>query len=139
MRMGRDMPDVLDIKADMPSLEEAKYVSFPTLQMDVTKIENGLKVLQKHREDMRVQLEKEENPTTGCTQEIYQKVCKYETDVTQVLGTMKDEMLRAQQYHAELCQFLGEDPKQDPEGLYGQILSFVCSLEAVIAKKLKRL
>lgn len=133
------MPDVLDIKADLPSLEEAKFVSFPTLQTDITKIENGFKVLQKHREDIKQQIDKEENPAIGYTQEIYQKVLKYETDVTQVLNAMKDEMQRAQQCHAELCQFLGEDAKQDPESLYGQILAFVSSLEAVIAKKLKRL
>jgi hypothetical protein len=146
VRMGREMPDVLDLKADMPSLEEAKFVSFPTLQLDIAKVESGLKVLSKHKEDMRSSLEKGkdteggavENPA-GHSREIYDRVCRHEAEVTQVLDAMRAELQRAQQSHADLCVFLGEDSKQDPEGLYGQILAFVCSLEAVIAKKLKRL
>lgn len=133
------MPDVLDLKADMPSLEEAKFVSFPTLQLDITKIENGLKILTKHKEDMKNLLDQGENPSIGCTREIFERICKYESDVKTVLQSMNDEFQRAQQCHSELCIFLGEDPKQDPEGLYGQILSFVFSLESVISKKLKRL
>lgn len=147
VRMGREMPDVLDLKADMPSLEEAKYVSFPTLQLDIAKVESGLKVLSKHKEDMRSCLERsngadsapvEENPALGYSKEIYDRVCRHEAEVTQVLETMRSELQRAHQSHVDLCVFLGEDTKQDPEGLYGQILAFVCSLEAVISKKLKR-
>jgi hypothetical protein len=160
VRMGRELPDALDLKADMPSLEEAKFVSFPTLQLDVAKVESGLKVLSKHKEDMRAALEKQdkdkgegkggeskgkEEPqaaagaAVGFTREIYERVCGYETEVSGVLELMKTELQRAQQSHVDLCLFLGEDGKQDPEGLYGQILAFVCSLESVIAKKLKRL
>jgi hypothetical protein len=140
VRMGRDMPDVLDLKADMPSLDEAKYVSFPTLQLDISKIDTGFKVLTKHKEDLKGPIEKgETNPSLGHTPEIFERVCQYEAEVSLVLETMKSELQRAQQCHADLCVFLGEDSKLDPESLYGQILSFVSSMESVIAKKLKRL
>jgi hypothetical protein len=140
VRMGRDMPDVLDLKADMPSLEEAKYVSFPTLQLDLSKIDSGLKVLAKHKEDLQGPVERGEiNPSLGHTREIFERVCRYDAEVSQVLETMQSELQRAQQSHADLCVFLGEDSKLDPEALYGQILGFVASMESVIAKKLKRL
>jgi hypothetical protein len=133
------MPDVLDLKADLPSLEEAKFVSFPTLQLDITKIETGYKILVKLRDDLKKALEGGENPSIGCTQEIFQRVSRYEEEIASVLAAMNEDMIRAQSAHSELCVFLGEDVKQDPEGLYGQLLSFVSSLEAVIARKLKRL
>jgi hypothetical protein len=138
VKLGREAPDILDLKADMPSLEEAKYVSFPTLQSDIGKIEAGLKILVKHREDMKRVLDSGPNPSFGATPEVFQKLSKYEEDITATVINMKSELLRAQTEHLDLAVFLGEDPKVEPETLYGQMLSFVSSVESCVNKKLKR-
>lgn len=140
MRLGRDSPDVLDVKADMPSLEEAKYVNFPTLQLDISKLEAGMNILLKLKEDIKKALDVGPNPIIGATPETFSKICQHEGEIATVLQELKDMMTRAQETHAELCAFLGEDPKtSDPEKLYGELFSFVNSVESVIVRKLKRL
>jgi hypothetical protein len=139
VRLGRDSPDVLDIKQDMPSLEEAKYVNFPTLQLDISKLEAGLNILKKLKEDMQKTLEEGTNPAVGATPENLSKIRKHEDRISWILQELKDMMTRAQDTHSELCVFLGEDPKlSDPEKLHGELFSFVNSVESVIVKKLKR-
>lgn len=138
--MGRDSPDVLDVKADMPSLEEAKYVNFPTLQLDISKLEAGAKILGRLKEDIKKTLDTGPNPDVGATDEMHTRLCSYENSILSTLQDLKDVMTRAQECHADLCQFLGEDSKvSDPEKLFGELFNFVNSVESVIVRKLKRI
>mmetsp|Transcript_4831 Transcript_4831/g.7348 ORF Transcript_4831/g.7348 Transcript_4831/m.7348 type:complete len:1311 (+) Transcript_4831:91-4023(+) len=139
VRLGRDMPEVLELKADMPSLEEAKYISFPTLQLDISKLESGLKMLTRLKDDIKKVLDDGGNPDIGATDAIYERLCLNEKDIGETLSTLKEQIQDAIKAHEELCVFLGEDPKtSDPEALYGQILSFVSSVDSVVVRKLKR-
>ena len=140
VRLARDTPEVLDVKADMPSIEEAKYVNFSTLQLDISKLEAGMKTLVRLKEDVKKALENGQNPDIGVTDAVYANLCNHERKVAGVLQDLKGSMERAQDCHAELCSFLGEDSKvSDPEKLFGELFAFVNSVESVIIRKLKRL
>jgi hypothetical protein len=192
--LDKEMPGILDLRKDFESLEMAKHVSFPSLQLDIGKVESGLKTLTRLKEDMQARLDvlkaeqekedvdegpddeppdddlpeddppdddekvSEDRPQGAVasahvvndkrtsttknssqdeyvTQEILDNLLEHERAIVAMKENMCEQLSTAVTCHAELCTYLGEDAKCEPETLYGSLISFVNAVGLASAKR----
>lgn len=198
--LDKEMPGILDLRKDFESLEAAKHVSFPSLQLDIGKVETGMKTLVRLKEDMKKALDaeaaqkeeeedddepppdddepppdddimdddddiegnageekpkkKKDNRSTDdemekkiekeqkekkadplVTPEIYATLLQHETAIIAMHAAMKEQLALALTCHSELCTYLGEDAKTEPETIYGALISFVNAVGMAAAKR----
>ena len=166
------MPGILELRKDFESLEAAKHVSFPSLQLDMGKVESGLANLARLKEDMKkvigdaadkvesspqsdpdsepddepegypeadldghVNTQRKSNANAIISKEVYDNLLEHEKRILELKTVMSEQLHLAQTCHAELCAYLGEDPKSDPETIYGTLISFVNAIGLAAAKR----
>ncbi len=123
------------LRADFPSLEEAKLISVVTLQGDINRLDGSLTAMKNFIDDLAIR-KKDANSASDkivCQCEaLYQKFLELEDIINELKRQMNDAVTK----HQSLAVFLGEDKTCDPETLYGQLLSFLQSVDSA-AKKVK--
>jgi hypothetical protein len=132
-RLGHDIPDVLSLKNDFPSLEVAKLVSISTLNGDISKIENSYKSMCRFIEELAV-IKNNNTDSNNCFVLQYDKLKEYQSSTEKIINDMKREFGSALESHSNLCMYLGEDKSTDPETIYGVILSFASSVSKCASK-----
>lgn len=121
-----NVPEALSLRADMPSIDEARNVVFTRLNSDLHKMEEGLELMRKLLDD-------EENA------EAKDRISNYLAELSKYCSKSKEKLDEALQDFRELCVFFGEDPNtSQPEVIFGSLSTFIRAVEAAETKERDR-
>jgi len=126
-RIYSHVPEALEIRLDLPSIENARQVLFPRLKAEIQKLEKGINLLTKLLSD-----------ETHAKSKVESQV----TNLGKVLNRSTVSLNEAETEFRDLCKYLGEEESSDCEKIFGQLCKLVESIEfnvnALAAKEKRR-
>lgn len=124
-RIFSHVPEALELRGDMPGLDNARKVLFPRLKSDLQRLEKGLELMKKLSR----------SPEIEDTPGIVVKMGKLIDDNTRLFDRASASLLEAEAEFKDLCIYLGEEgpvPGSDPEKIFSQLARFVVSVETIV-------
>ena len=136
-----NFPDVLEVKQDMPSIEQGKSVIFTRLVADLKKLEDTLHILEElHNDEMKSALQSkpfdpQSSSGSSNASNAGNRIDQSLNEGNKLYADAKDRLEMAQKDFASLCFYFGElDAVNDPDRLFSKILNFLLSLDKVITE-----
>ncbi len=122
-RLHEQVPECLQLCADMPSLQEARLVIFPRLAADLRKMDEGVVLLQSFQTGLDMETDSLVlNRLQEHLDETQRASARASAKLSEAVGDFQD-----------LVQYFGEDPKMQPEELFGPLQAFVKNVESAAA------
>ena len=119
------MPEALELRRDMPSVDAGRYIQFERFTISLKNLESCIESITKMTENSK-ESETSLSNLTRCSE-----------DCGRILHGATRSLTDSKSEFGELCDYLGEKDSS-PEIIFGSLLKFLSSIENCTAKVVEK-